>query len=131
MLYEVITHPGLGAAENRVAGIHTGAADGDSDATHRITSYNVCYTKLLRDAAHGREGDVDAGHVGGAVPEGIDDGRGRREGDVIGGGGDVPHPHVASLFRQGDETIGQHIDVAAAQDVGDAEHADLDSYNFV
>ena len=49
MLYEVITLEMMGVTltmmklddDDRVV-------DDDSDREHRITSYNVCYTKLLR-----------------------------------------------------------------------------------
>ena len=52
MLYEVITHHGvhLELADQFVQELETGGVGRHDGAGrgHRITSYNVCYTKLLR-----------------------------------------------------------------------------------
>ena len=57
MLYEVITAAVRAATEDLVElilpagvdGLDAGCRNADGSLNHRITSYNVCYTKLLRE----------------------------------------------------------------------------------
>ena len=69
--------------------------------------------------------DVDAGHVRFGVGQRIDDGRWRSQRHVVRVRRDAAHAHVAGLLGQRDEAVGQHVDVAAVDDLGDAGHVHL------
>ena len=78
---------------------------------------NACGDRFQRD--------VDAGHVRFGVGKRIDDGCRRSQRHVVRVRRDAAHAHVAGLLGQRDEAVGQHVDVAAVDDLGDAGHVHL------
>ena len=50
-------------AEQRVKGLSYGVLGGVAKVVHRITSYNVCYTKLLRAKAYSRKQVTENGEA--------------------------------------------------------------------